>query len=72
MKLEVSNCTALLKAEFFIEPPPDTQRRRRRGERGIGVAKSSYLFLTSLSPLPPSPPTLRAYYTAWGCVIRIN
>ncbi len=22
-----SGCTALLKAEFFIEPPPDTQRK---------------------------------------------
>jgi hypothetical protein len=30
-------CTALLKAELFIEPPPDTQRKGRRGERGIGV-----------------------------------
>jgi hypothetical protein len=49
-------CTALLKAEFFIEPPPDTQRRKRRGERGMGVARSSYLFLTSLSALPPLPP----------------
>jgi hypothetical protein len=48
-----STCTPLLKAEFFIEPPPDTQRIRRRGERGIGVARSSYLFLTSLSPLSP-------------------
>ena len=49
-------CTALPKAEFFIEPPPDTQQRRRRGERGIGVAGDSYLLLTSLSPLPPRPP----------------
>jgi hypothetical protein len=49
-------CTALPEAEFFIEPPPDTQRRRRRGERGIGVTRDSYLLLTSLSPLPlPSP-----------------
>jgi hypothetical protein len=54
---ENRDCTALLKAEFFIDPPPDTQRIRRRGERGIGVARSSYLFLTSLpSPLPPPPP----------------
>jgi hypothetical protein len=51
-------CTALLTAELFIEPPPDTQRTRRRGERGTGVAKGSYLFLTSLS-LPPSPHTAR-------------
>jgi hypothetical protein len=49
-------CTALPRAEFFIEPPPDTQRRRRRGERGTGVTKGSYLLLTNLSPLPPFPP----------------
>ncbi len=65
------NCTALLKAELFIEPPPDTQRIRRRGERGTGVARSSYLFLTSLSPLLP-PPTSRVCCTAWGCLIRIS
>ncbi len=53
-------CKALPKAEFFIEPPPDTQRRRRRGERGIGVARGSYLLLTSLSPPPSSPPPHRA------------
>ena len=53
-----SCCTALLKAELFIEPPPDTQRIRRRGERGTGVARSSYLFLTSLSSLL-SPHTAR-------------
>jgi hypothetical protein len=53
-------CTALPKAEFFIEPPPNTQRRRRRGERGIGVARGSYLLLTSLSPLPLFPPPHRA------------
>ncbi len=49
-------CTALPKAEFFIEPPPDTQQRRRRRERGIGITRGSYLLLTSLSPLPPRPP----------------
>ncbi len=49
-------CTALLKAEFFIEPPPDTQRRKERVERGMGVAMSSYLILTSLYPLPLLPP----------------
>ena len=54
--LLISLCTALPKAEFFIEPPPDTQRRRRRGERGIGVTRGSYLLLTSLSP-SPLPPT---------------
>jgi hypothetical protein len=41
------------KSRIFIEPPPDTQQRRRRGERGIGVARGSYLLLTSLSPLRP-------------------
>jgi hypothetical protein len=56
-----TGCTPLLKAELFIEPPPDAQRIRKRGERGIGVVRSSYLFLTSLSSLlpPPSPHTVR-------------
>ncbi len=48
-------CTALPKAEVFIEPPLDTQRKRRREEREIGVTRGSYLLLTSLSPLPLSP-----------------
>jgi hypothetical protein len=48
-------CTALLKAEFFIEPPPDTQRKERGGERGTGVARGSYLSLTSLPSPPPTP-----------------
>ncbi len=64
-------CTALPRAEFFIEPPPDTQRERRRGEREIGVTRGSYLLLTNLSPLPLFSPTLRACCIAWGCVIRI-
>ena len=50
------NCMALLKAEFFIEPPPDTQRKRRRGERGIGVAMDCHLSHASPSPPSPSPP----------------
>ncbi len=54
--LHILYCTALPKAEFFIEPPPDTQQRRRRRERGIGVARGSYLLLASLSPLPLPPP----------------
>ena len=65
-------CTALPRVEFVIEPPPDTQRERRRGERGMRVTKGSYLLLNNL-PLPsPSPPpyTLRACCVAWGCVIR--
>ncbi len=40
---------------FFIEPPPDTQQRKRRGERGTGVTKGSYLLLNDL-PLPLPPP----------------
>jgi hypothetical protein len=48
-------CTALLKAEFFIEPLPDTQRRRR-GERGIGIAMGCYLPTPALPPLPLPPP----------------
>ncbi len=52
---ENSRCTALPRAEFFIEPPPDTQQKRRQGERGIGVTRGSYLLLTS--PPPPFPPT---------------
>ncbi len=58
MRLRIRNtvdtCTALPKAEFVIEPPPDTQQRRR--QRGIGITRGSYLLLTSLSPLPPHPP----------------
>jgi hypothetical protein len=54
-------CTALPRLGFFIEPPPDTQQRiRRRGERGTGVTKGSYLLLNNLPlPLPP-PPTRTA------------
>ena len=63
-------CTALLKAEFFIEPPPDTQRKERQGERGIGVAMSCYLSHAN-PPLPP-PPTPRICHTACGHVIRIS
>ncbi len=63
-------CTALLEAEFFIEPLPDTQREGRRGKRGTGVARGSYLSLTSLSSPPPS--TLRVCCTACSCVIRIG
>jgi hypothetical protein len=49
-------CTALPRVGFFIEPPPDTQQKRRRGERGTGVTKGSYLLLNNL-PLPlPLPP----------------
>ncbi len=62
-------CTALPKAEFFIEPPPDTQQRRRRGERGIGVARGSYLLLTSLSPLPPLPPPHRGLAALPGAAL---
>jgi hypothetical protein len=70
-KARIQDCTALPRAEFFIEPPPDTQRKRRRGEREKGVTRGSYLLLTSLSPLPPpSSPTPRACCIAWGCVIR--
>jgi hypothetical protein len=39
---------------FFIEPPPDTQRKERQGERGIWVAMSCYL-LHATPPPPPSP-----------------
>jgi hypothetical protein len=69
---EEEGCTALPRMGFFIEPPPDTQQRRRRGERGAGVTKGSYLLLNNL-PLPlPLPPTHapRACWIAWGCVIR--
>jgi hypothetical protein len=30
-----SLCSAPLRAKFFIEPPPDTQRAERQGERGM-------------------------------------
>ncbi len=62
------------KQTFFIEPPPpDTQRIRRRGERGIGVAMGCYL--SHVSPSPPSPfpsPTSRVCRTTCGYVIRIG
>ncbi len=45
-------CSARPRAEFFIEPPPDTKRIERQGERGIWVAMSCYLF--HVTPLPPS------------------
>jgi hypothetical protein len=35
-------CSALLRAEFFIEPPPDTQRKERQGERGIWFPQVPY------------------------------
>ncbi len=37
--------------EFFIEPPPDTQRTERQGERGIWVVVCCYLLWAA--PLPP-------------------
>ncbi len=40
--------------KFFIEPPPDTQRKERQGERGIWVAMSCYLFQAT-PPTSPSP-----------------
>ena len=40
---------------FFIEPPPDTQRKERQGKRGLGVAMSCYLSHAS-PPLPLPPP----------------
>jgi hypothetical protein len=51
-------CSAQPCTEFFIEPPPDTQRTERQGERGIWVAMSCYL--PHVAPphpllLPPSP-----------------
>ncbi len=57
-KFFLGHCTALRSAEFFIEPPPDTQRKRRRGERGMGVAMGCYL--SHASPSPPSPLPHRA------------
>ncbi len=65
-------CTAT--CEIFIEPPPDTQRTERQGERGIWVAMGCYLLhVTPLPPPPPSPlPSLRVCRTACGHVIRIR
>jgi hypothetical protein len=44
--------------QTFIEPPPDTQRTERQGERGIWVAMGCYLLhvTPSLSPHLPPPP----------------
>ncbi len=39
---------------FFIEPPPDTQRKERQGERGMWVAVSCHAPCHPSSP--PSPP----------------
>ncbi len=39
----------------FYRTPAGYTADKRRGERGIGVARSSYLFLTSLFPPPPPP-----------------
>ncbi len=41
---------------FFIEPPPDAQRKERQGERGMWVAMSCYLSHAT-PPLPPPPHT---------------
>ncbi len=58
---------------FFIEPPPDTQRKERQGEWGIWVAMSCYLLHATPFPLPTSPlPTPRICRTACGHVIRIS
>ncbi len=44
---------------FYRTPAGYTAEKKTRRKR-IGVARSSYLFLTSLSPLPPfSPHTAR-------------
>jgi hypothetical protein len=52
-------CTAESR-NFFIEPPPDTQRKERQGERGMWVAMSCYL-PHATPPFPPSPlPLYRA------------
>ncbi len=50
---------------FFIEPPLDTQRKERQGERGMWIAMSCYL-PHATHPLP-SPP-----HTTCGHVIRIS
>ncbi len=65
-------CTAT--CEIFIEPPPETQRTERQGERGMWVAIGCYLLhVTPLPPPPPSPlPTLRVCRTASGHVIQIR
>jgi hypothetical protein len=53
-------CTA--ECETFIEPPPDTQRTERQGERGIWVAMGCYLLQAtpfSTSPTSPLPNTVQ-------------
>ncbi len=42
--------------EFFIEPPPDTQQRRGRGERGIALKKISVMHVIKLGFAPVSFP----------------
>jgi hypothetical protein len=62
---------ALPRVKFFIEPPPDAQQRRRRGERGTGVTKSSYLLLNNLPrPFPPPPTPAARLLGCLGPVIR--
>ncbi len=41
-------CTATCK--IFIEPPPDTHRTERQGERGIWVAMGCYLHSVTFLP----------------------
>jgi hypothetical protein len=60
---QISCCTALLKAEFFIEPPPDAQRKERQGERGTACG---HVIRISWRETPPprshSPPPLMAEF----------
>jgi hypothetical protein len=64
-------CTAT--CGILIEPPPDTQRTEKQGERGIWVAMSCYLLhATPLPPLTFPLPTPRICRTPCGHVIRIS
>ncbi len=68
-------CTVACK--IFIEPPPDTQRTERQGERGTWVDMGCYLLqatpsLLVTSPTFPPPPHRASVAPACGYVIRIR
>jgi hypothetical protein len=56
--------------EFFIEPPPDTQRTEIQGERGIWVVVV-LLSVVSSPPLHPPPPWVPFHLPA-AMFIRIR
>jgi hypothetical protein len=54
--------------EFFIEPPPDTQRTERQGERDIWIA----VCVISYHPSPTPPPPCSTFHLPVAVFIRIR